>query len=464
MTLVEPSHTMQTDIRFARRGHVVLTFLAHYYIHSQPEPTTSGDNSNARRTRSWWSSANRIDTDVDARDARDEAAGKYIARLPPSISVPLLRLSSQLDTPPILTYADSVLWNWRLIDPSKGLQPSNIRICETFSGTPSEEHFFLTSLLIELRGVAALDIMRVCLDECFMGDALAKRRVANYLHQLCAIVADLEQILKDVRTHCDPAVFYWGIRPWFRGGDSSPLEQKGWIYPTTVDDESSAPRVFTGPSAGQSSLIHALDVFLDVDHANVKPRNNARPVRVVVQDAEAPAPQITADATSLPPDATFMQRMQLYMPGQHRRFLSHLQSLTAGDDFDAPGNEDEAMDIDGDANTSAASLPPTPLRHLATTTLKSHPNHPLPKAYDAALSSLRSLRDEHMRVATLYIISQARNQPPEEYSLEYKQHDLAPPPPAADDAAKGTGGTNLVQFLKACRTNTIDALLSNEQE
>lgn len=498
---VTPSHKLRTDIRYARRGHVVLTFLAHFYIHSQPQATLLADKaaqgSKTTPTNRWLSSLwagkrsgmSSEQMAQDAQDARDELEGKYAARLPASISVPLLLLSSQLDLPPVLTYADTVLWNWRFKDPSKGLVASNLEIVETFSGTPSEEHFFLTSLLIELRGVTALDIMRVCLDECFLGDSVAKRRVANYLDILVEVIGDLEQILRDVRNGCEPPTFYWAIRPWFRGGDSSPHQVKGWIYPAneledSLPSESLIPRLFTGPSAGQSSLIHALDVFFDVDHAGTKARVNRPPRRAV--DCNG---QVNADATDLPEDATFMQRMQLYMPGQHRRFLTHLQSLRA-DIATAPSLPVEASDGD----TPNVVVQETPLRHLAATTLASSPTHALPKKYDAALGALRSLRDEHMRIATLYIVSQARSKPPPEYAAlnaefvggtlepkkkeqqqlkrraEHEEREEKKEEMAMKDAeegeekgAKGTGGTNLVQFLKACRVNTVETLLGQAQ-
>ncbi|PWN20645.1 hypothetical protein BCV69DRAFT_282864 [Microstroma glucosiphilum] len=498
---VTPSHKLRTDIRYARRGHVVLTFLAHFYIHSQPQATLLAEkgahgsktsSTNRWLTSLWAGKRNGMSNEQmaqDAQDARDELEGKYAARLPASISVPLLLLSSQLDLPPVLTYADTVLWNWRFKDASKGLVASNLEIVETFSGAPSEDHFFLTSLLIELRGVSALDIMRVCLDECFLGDSVAKRRVANYLDILVEVIGDLEQILRDVRTDCEPPTFYWAIRPWFRGGDSSPHRVKGWIYPAnewedSLPSESLTPRLFTGPSAGQSSLIHALDVFFDVDHAGTKARVNRPPRRAVNRDG-----QVNADATDLPEDATFMQRMQLYMPGQHRRFLTHLQSLRA-DVATAPPVPVELSE--GDIPTGPAEE--TPLRHLAATTLASSPTHALPKKYDAALGALRSLRDEHMRIATLYIVSQARSKPPPEYAalnaefvggtLEPKQQQQlkrraedeaeeeqakakakkeAEAMEVEEKGAKGTGGTNLVQFLKACRINTVETLLGQVQ-
>lgn len=67
-----------------RRAHLVLAFIAHRYIHA----TSSGDTT-----------------------------------LPEPIARPWLEVSERLDMPTVLTYADTVLYNWGLIDPAQGIHP-----------------------------------------------------------------------------------------------------------------------------------------------------------------------------------------------------------------------------------------------------------------------------------------------------------------------------------------------------
>lgn len=391
---------------------------------------------------------------------------------------------------------------------------------ESFTGTPSEEHFYLSSLLIEMRGVEALELMRVSLDEAFVSDAVARRRIAAYLRRLAFVVDELSQILHDVRTGCDPAVFYWGVRPWFRGGDSAttgalgtssghgaqtgPIEpQKGWHFEGV--DAPGVRRVFTGPSAGQSSLVHALDVFLDVDHTRTKPRVG-RP---------APPPPAAAHSETeagAPSDATFMERMQLYMPSHHRNFLTHLRTLSFDedeeDDDDYYGHPRpptsrvvetapvDGMDIDAPWSPATPEAQAEqgqphrkhPIRSLAMADPPIPGRHDdLRPSYDGALHALKRLRDEHMRIATLYIVSQARKPLPPQYAplpdsftgraaaaaatatanaaQAHAQAQAIAAQAEAAAAAKpvGTGGTDLVSFLKDCRTNTLDALLDPAQ-
>jgi len=52
--------------------------------------------------------------------------------------------------------------------------------------------------------------------------------------------------------------------------------------------------------------MHALDIFLDIDHK--------------LKDRRSPAPS----ANNKKADLGFMERMRLYMPGKHRDYLEHL--------------------------------------------------------------------------------------------------------------------------------------------
>lgn len=73
-----------TTLPLTRRAHVLLSFLGHFYVHS---------------------------------------SFPSIDRVPASIAEPWCIVSDKLGIPPILTYADTVLWNWRYVDPALGMRP-----------------------------------------------------------------------------------------------------------------------------------------------------------------------------------------------------------------------------------------------------------------------------------------------------------------------------------------------------
>ena len=66
---------------------------------------------------------------------------------------------------------------------------------DLFTQTPSEAHFYLVSLLIELHGVSALRIMAASLDEAFLADQLARQRIASHLRTLSGVIDILAQVL-----------------------------------------------------------------------------------------------------------------------------------------------------------------------------------------------------------------------------------------------------------------------------
>ncbi|KAI5453948.1 hypothetical protein NCC49_004943 [Naganishia albida] len=406
-----------------RRVHLVLTYIMHFYVHTHPVQATP------RATP---------------------------LPIPASISVPLLAVCPLLGLPPILTYADTVLYNSHPVNPS--LPPSfernpYVKSLVSFTNTSDEAHFYLTSTRCELAGVNALSIMRASLDEAFMADSLSLTRLTGYLEDLAAMIDHIGDVILDVRNGCDPAVFYHLIRPWFKGGDSDGPDSAGWAFLGVQEESASdlasaaehdastsdAPlkgRKFSGPSAGQSTLIHALDVFLTVDHT--------------------PKPQ-DGDSTKVSAEETFMTRMLMYMPAPHRAFLQHLAQV------------------------------PHSIRSLVAANREKRPG--LVQAYDHALDALKRLREKHMRIATMYIIQQARRPasaeliqmgalPPKaeemQTAVDGQEHvklnttslseiiqdeEQREQQDAADDEVRGTGGTALIKFLKMCRDNTAGAKL-----
>jgi indoleamine 2,3-dioxygenase len=121
-----------------------------------------------------------------------------------------------------------VLWNFYLEDPTKPLTVDNIRIRDLFTKDSQEEHFFLTSARIEVRGFEAIQLM---------GDSLAMVRratesgvsideycLAQILSRLSIVIDDLNRILWAVRDACGYQFFYWIFRP-----VSDPLRRLNYV-------------------------------------------------------------------------------------------------------------------------------------------------------------------------------------------------------------------------------------------
>ncbi|KAL1674161.1 Indoleamine 2,3-dioxygenase [Schizophyllum commune] len=359
-----PTESLRSSERVLRRAHQVLAWILHFYVHTLPPDAPS-------------------------------------ITIPEPLSLPLLRVSAALQLPPVLTYSDTVLYNWAPKDDSRPSPAAdNLRSNLLFTGTRDEEEFYLTSARMELCGVEALELMRCTLDELFVGDDLALKRIASYLRRLAVVIKQLQTTLVSVREGCDPAVFFNDARPWMRGADSGP-NKRPWVFAGLDSAPDLAPPTeLSGPSAGQSALIHALDVFLGLARET--------------HDAGA-------EAAAAEGRAAFLRRMQRYMPRHHRRFLDH---LAAG---------------------------PRPLRALV---LKAG-SEELTGAYNDAVRAMKELRDAHMVIVTLYIIQPARKA---ERAAREARGEAAPAPEEAKPL-KGTGGTELAQFLKGVRDRTARGLL-----
>ena len=340
-----------------RRAHLVLAFILHFYVQTLP-PTQE-------------------------------------VSIPRSVSIPILHVAKQLDIPPVLTFSDTVLYNWDFKTSPKSEDEiptaSNIHTQTMFTRLVDEEEFYLCSARIEMRGVEILELMRVTMDETFVGDSIAVRRIKDDLHTIAGIIADLKALLFSVKNLCNPDIYYNQVRPWLRGEDSSENKRK-WIFEGADEEDFhlSIPMELSGPSAGQSAMIHALDIFLGVDHRT----------------------------TSGQP--SFMSRMQLYMPRNHRLFLDHIK-----------------------AN-------PRPLRAFVMDAQDAG----LSEAYNIAVLALKEFRDAHMIIAALYILGPARRA-----KAAALGRDVSIGNAMESDGVKGTGGTDLVKFSKDIRNRTGNTVI-----
>ncbi|KAF5380984.1 hypothetical protein D9615_004117 [Tricholomella constricta] len=358
---------LQNDLRLLQRAHFVLAWLVNFYVHSQP-PTGNG-------------------ADII---------------VPKSLTLPLVAVSRCLGIAPVLTFADTVLWNCEPIDPSQPLSASNIRFINLFSGTEDEENFYVASARAELRGVEMLRIIDDYNNLPTFTDLTTISKVSRDLNRLASIIGEISEIIRSVRPTCDPHVFYFDIRPWFEGSGAKGPNAPKWIY-EGIEDSSKLD--LSGPSAGQSSVMHALDIFLDIDHK--------------LREKRVPSPSESNKRA----DRGFMERMRRYMPGRHREYLNFL------------------------------AVTPKSVRQLA----QSIPT--LRDPYDNAVLALKRLRDQHMKIACLYVVTMSRQTSARGCPVSAMMAKLEESRASGSEPVRGTGGNELSALLKAGRDATARATL-----
>lgn len=155
-----------------------------------------------------------------------------------------------------------------------------------------------------------------------------------------------------------------------------------------IKSGNNVPKRYPGGSAAQSALIHSLDVFLGIKHlpTGMKPgpaASNGRP-------SSGGDPRVAAGpplSTSTPPPGgtggmqNFLQDMRYHMPKKFRHWLVELEKCAKVQDFLALMTADNPTE----RNVSAAV-----------------------REFDQCVANMKAFRDKHIQIVARYILIQAR--------------------------------------------------------
>ncbi|KXG47903.1 Indoleamine 2,3-dioxygenase [Penicillium griseofulvum] len=321
-------------------------------------------------------------------------------RLPPSISKPFLEISAHLQLPACATYAGLTLWNFLPSSPGADItDPDNLHVQTSFTGTKDEEWFMVISVAVEAKGIKLLALMR---DAFKAVVAIDVELLTALLYRFADGLSDLTMTLKRMYEHNEPDVFYHQLRPFLAGSKNMGHAglPNGVFY--DVGDEVERPENWlqlSGGSNAQSSLIQALDIFLGIKHSATDGKQSGGP--------------------------SFIQQMRDYMPGPHRRFLEELSVRSNVRPFVLDSSVQSLKD-----------------------------------AYNAAVKELKGFRDAHIQMVTRYIVMASRKPNPVEQAkgrINLATASSQTEETGAKTKLAGTGGTDLIPFLKKTRDTVQDA-------
>jgi indoleamine 2,3-dioxygenase len=324
--------------------------------------------------------------------------------------------------PPVATYAGLVLWNHTVAPGIEQLYHLDSLATQiTFTGSIDESWFYLVSVAIEARGGpligAILDAVR-CVQSNEVGAVTAQL--------LCLVegIQDISALTLRIYDNCDPNFFYHKIRLFLSGSSGNEQLPNGVYFDNGTHPMQ--PFRFAGGSNAQSSLIQFIDIALGVTHY---------PTRISAGKRNNGAEKQSTDSFH-EEKSEFVSRMRDYMPGPHRRFLTHFANVANIRPFVEMNREHEQ----------------------------------LLNSYNACIAALVKFRDIHLQVVNRYILIQRtksnRDAVRQQGTCEPRQvHvDLKPRHGGlataelshedSDTAARGTGGTALLPFLKQIRDET----------
>lgn len=181
--------------------------------------------------------------------------GTLTQRLPAGIAVSLVYISEQVHRPPMLSYANMVLNNWKRIDTSADLSLENIELLQTFTHLYDEQWFFMVHIAIEARAAELLQALTDGLDAVKADNAQA---VLSNLRLIREGLVEVVKIFHRMPEHCDPDRYYQYVR--------LPLFGLKGITFEGVDKYKNQPQTFMGGSGAQSTIIPAVLAALGVKH------------------------------------------------------------------------------------------------------------------------------------------------------------------------------------------------------
>ncbi|KAK9541427.1 hypothetical protein VZT92_001470 [Zoarces viviparus] len=179
--------------------------------------------------------------------------------LPKALALPYWLVSCRLGLPPIVTYADSVLTNWKLRDPTGNMEIGNMDVIFSLPGGESCRGFFMVSLLVELDAssgvMGALEVMHAMK----ISDLIA---IQKGLVKVTQSLKKMKETFKLMHNHVDSTAFHGTLRIFISGWRNNPKLPRGLLY----EGVSNEPISLSGASAAQSSAIQCFDALLCIQH------------------------------------------------------------------------------------------------------------------------------------------------------------------------------------------------------
>ena len=315
-----------------------------------------------------------------------------------------------------------------------------------------EEHFFLTSLRMEICGRKSTQAMLEA-----VSIYINSTEFAASLQQVASNLEELTDIFCAVRQGVEPDFFYNNFRPWIQGADQGAKSPPWQCEGTNLILQPS------GPSAGQSAMMQSFDAFLGIQHPHnahspesgcayinsaLNPHQDSRPAPSSTQAClshatapECPVMSKRRKATVVREhddalDTSFNARMRAYMPKEHQEYLLWLARHT-------PFRQEPSL-------IHRRTACPVEVK----------------VAYNAAVSAMERWRNAHIQIVTRYVILPARRKQCFEARTQFNRqakinraHCSQAEPQIVKQVVRGTGGTSLVPLLKVYRENTKKAIM-----
>jgi len=416
------STDMLTTNAELRRAHLLLCFLAHAFV---------------------WGGEKPMDI------------------LPQGIAIPLWEVSQRLGLPAVLSHTDVVLYNWRRLDTNGEICMENLSTLNNFFDGRDESWFYLLTVEIEAKGAAAIvpmlliidaiqrykdevavnpakkqirketlrsytiedkhqfsnDLPKddkeefIYLDEPLLGELFIHRvllYISAQLKHVSQAIANINVSLSNMREGCLPYIFYHRVRPFLSGWKNNPTMPNGLLY----EGVSSTPFFFYGGSAAQSALLPFLDITFGISHEGSKSHE-------------------------------FLMAMRDYMLKSHREYLIHLKEIANLREF-VLEQVDSITELERKGTGNLSKEEATLYGDISS----------LQQQYDECVANLTAFRTSHISIVAEYVMAQQKLDPNQKVNALKGGIEQSA-------GGKGTGGTDLMTFLKPIRDDCQESFTNS---
>jgi indoleamine 2,3-dioxygenase len=204
--------------------------------------------------------------------------------LPANLAVPLCRVCTLLERPPILSYDGYALYNWKRFDRHKPVALGNIDTLQNFVHLYDEHWFILVH--VEIEAIAAR-ILGAVARVAGAPESSRADQVNDALVTIASAVRDQVAVLQRLPEKMDPELYHRTFRPYIR-----------FFEHVVYEGVSEGPMDFRGETGAQSSVMPALVSFMKIPHK----------------------PSVLTN---------HLADMRRFMPSRHRELLREIETMPA---------------------------------------------------------------------------------------------------------------------------------------
>ena len=280
-----PEHPVQnlSDVYFAKWEYVAQNLpdllkqkLLRQTIDDLPETEFS---SNTLHSDDEWRRAYSILSFISQAYVWEGGQSEAVADLPAKLAIPWHTTSQHIGVPPAATYSATIFFNYRLKEPSGGLDCDNLHAALTFTGTEDESWFYMIHVMSELAAVPGIMAIESGLYAMSTNDVEGMK---NSMFTIGESLHSMKRTLTRMYEQSNPRFYYNTLRYFFG------CPEGGLLFNGVFTER----KTYRGGSGAQDTAIPAFGIFLGVKH-----RENEREL---------------------------LEDFKTYMPPKHRAFLAAL--------------------------------------------------------------------------------------------------------------------------------------------